>query len=91
MSSPRDVSRLIRRQQGRQFSDRDHLREKSKKGCGRSPAGGRAALGFWPYGVAGADDVAGGVVGEVAVGVAVVGVAVGVLLGVGVGGGAATS
>jgi hypothetical protein len=35
--------------------------------------------------VAGADDDAGGVVGEVGVGVAVVGVAVGVLLGVGVG------
>jgi hypothetical protein len=44
----------------------------------------RVALGFWPYGVAGADDVAGGVVAEVGVGVAV-GVAVGVLLGVGVG------
>jgi hypothetical protein len=58
---------------------------KNQKGCGRSPAGGRAALGFWPYGVAGADDDAGGVVGEVAVGVAVVGVAVGVLLGVAVG------
>ena len=43
------------------------------------------ALGFSPYGVAGADDDAGGVVGEVAVGVAVAGVAVGVLLGVGVG------
>jgi hypothetical protein len=37
------------------------------------------------YGVAGADDDAGGVVGEVAVGVAVAGVAVGVLLCVGVG------
>ena len=47
--------------------------------------------GFWPYGVAGADGVAGGVVGAVAVGVAVAGVGVGVLLGVGVGGGAATS
>jgi hypothetical protein len=58
---------------------------KIKKGCGRSPAGGRAALAFGPYGVAGADDDAGGVVGEVAVGVAVVGVAVGVLLCVGVG------
>jgi hypothetical protein len=37
------------------------------------------------FDVAGADDDAGGVVGEVAVGVAVVGVAVGVLLGVAVG------
>jgi hypothetical protein len=50
-----------------------------------STGGTNAALGFLPYGVAGADDDAGGVVGEVAVGVAVAGVAVGVLLGVGVG------
>jgi hypothetical protein len=43
-----------------------------------------AGAGVPGFDVAGADDDAGGVVGEVAVGVAVVGVAVGVLLSVGV-------